>query len=72
METVGTCTKYLCMVDPELMECVLISAGENPRTSSLIIPTADRILVRVVVEDIVLREFLTKMLLTQVLMLVPG
>ena len=72
MEKVGTCAKYMCMADPKRMECVPISAGANPRTSSPTIPAADFILVRAVVEDIVLREFLTRMVLTQVFMVVPG
>ena len=64
IEKVGTCAKYMCMADTERIECVTISAGANPRTSSPTIPAADCILVLVVVEDIVLREFLTRMVLT--------
>ena len=72
MEKVGNCAKYMCMVAPKQMKCMPILAGANPRTSYPTIPTADRILVRSVVEDIILREVLTRMVLTQVSMIVPG
>ena len=68
MEKLGTCAKYTCVADPERIEYVPILAGENPRKSSPTIPAADCILVRAVVEHIVLREFLTSMVLTQVSM----
>ena len=60
MEKVGTCAKYMCMAAPERMECVPISAGANPRTSSPTIPASDSILVRKVVEDIFLGSFSTR------------
>ena len=72
MEKVGTCAKYMCMVAPKQMKCMPILAGANPRTSYPTIPVADHILVRAVVEDIVFREFLTRMVLNQVSIVVPG
>ena len=72
MEKVGTCAKYMCMAAPNRMEYLPISEGENPRTSSPTIPAADRILVWAVVEDIVLGDFSTRMVLTQLSMIVPG
>ena len=72
MEKVGICAKYMCMADPKRIECVPILEVANPRTFSPTIPAADRILVQAVVEDIFLREFSTRMVLTHVSMLVPG
>ena len=72
MEKVVTCAKYMCMSATKRMECVPILAGENPRTPSPTITTANCILVWAVVEDIVLGEFSKRMVLTQVSMVVPG
>ena len=69
---VATSAKYIAIAAPDLMECVPISSGSKPSTSSPMSLAAARSFSSIVAEEMVDSLLSTKIVLTLVSDVVPG